>query len=131
MIDLLQAAQDAVYDALAGSVPAELATVRQHVRENTQPPLVIIGALDSVPESKGGELELVTVEIQSIYRGGDRGELLRIAGAVRAALDGCSITADGASFSTPSWTRTSVSDAASDGVTYAAISTFEFYAEPA
>jgi hypothetical protein len=131
-IDLMQATQDGFYAALKAGIPANVANVRQHVKENTPPPLVIVGTIESDNEApKGDQLERLTVEIQSIYRGADRAVLLGIMHRVRLALDDKTIAADGVQFDTPKFLHATASDAADDGVTYAGISFFEVFAEPA
>lgn len=130
MIDLLQATQDAFYAALVAGVPSERAKVLVHVKQDTTPPMVIIGAMTSENEANDGQIERIEVEIQTIYRGGDRGELLAIMHLVRAALDGVTISATGVYFGKPRYLGASASDVGPDGVTYAGISSFEVYTEP-
>lgn len=130
MIDLMSAAQSAVFAALSAGVSA--APVRDHVKQDTQPPFVKIGAIETDNEGdKHDQRELLSVEIHTIYRGADRTALLAIMHEVREALDDVEIAAAGASFETPNFVSSAASDAGPDGVTYAGISIFEFYAEPA
>lgn len=131
-IDLIQPTQDAVFAALAAAVMPHGAIVRQHVKQGQEPPFVKIGQIDTDNVgSKGEQGERLTVEVQTIFRGEARGPLLDIMGTVRAALDDQPLAAEGVSFSTPIFLGATASDAGSDGVTYAGISNFEIYAEPA
>lgn len=131
MIDLMRATQDAFFEALSAAVPPTLATVRQHVKQDTRPPLVIIGTIESDNEGSGEQTEHLYVEVQSIYRGGDRAELLAIMHAVRVALDGKPLAATDAELTAPRFVGAVASDAGSDGVTYAGISNFELWATAA
>lgn len=131
-IDLLQPTQDAVFVALAAATMPHSAIVRQHVKQGQEPPFVKVGQIDTENVGgKGEQAERITVEVQTIFRGEARGPLLDIMGAVRAALDGQVITAGGVNFSTPTFLGATASDAGPDGVTYAGISHFEIFAEPA
>jgi hypothetical protein len=126
----MSAAQGAAFAALTSGVSQ--AAVHDHVKQDTQPPFVKIGAIESASDGgKGEQLELITIEVHSIYRGADRTELLAIMHEVRQALDDQAISAPGASFQRPKFVRAAVSDAGPDGATYAGISIFEFHAEPA
>lgn len=133
MIDLMSATRGAVYRALAAAVPGDLAPVYDDVPQNTPPPFVKIGSIDSENASaKGDQVELLTVEVVAVYRGEDRGVLLAMMHAARAALDRQPITADGVAFEPPRFVVGSASDASQqDGVTYAGVLNFELYAEPA
>lgn len=132
MIDLLTATQDAVFGALKNAIDPGIAAVFQHIPQDTQPPWVMVGAIDS--ENAGGKFEQeekLTIEVQSVFRGAGRAPLLAIMHAVRVALDDQQLAGDSVTFSTVSWLSASVSDVAGDGVTYAGVSNFEVYAEPA
>lgn len=131
MIDLMRATQDGVFVALDTNIASALAKVRQHVQQDTEPPLVIVGAIDSENDGRSEQRERMSVEVQSIYRGGDRGELLAIMHAVRVALDWRTMIATGAVFTPCRFVGASVSDVGPDGVTYAGISNFEVWAEAA
>lgn len=131
-VDLMQAAQAAVFGALKAGVDPSLSPVFQHVPENTQPPMIIVGAIDSENDgSKGEQVERMTIEVQAIFRGAKRSQLLAMLHAVRRALALNPLAADGVEFSEPHWLGASASEAASDGVTYAGIAHFEVFAEPA
>lgn len=131
MIDLMQAVQDAFFATLAAAVPDERSRVLVHVPQDTKPPFTRIGAIASDNEAdKGDQLERFEVEVQSIYRGGDRGELLSVMHLVRAALDDVPLSAEGVEFGNPRFLGAAVSDATADGITYAGVMNFEVYAEP-
>jgi hypothetical protein len=130
MIDLLSPLQAAIFAALEAGV--ELAAVHDTVKQDTAPPFVLIGSIDGTNAgAREEQLEDFEVEIHSIYRGADRTQLMAIMNEVRTALDGVSISANGASFWTPEYVSQAVSTAGPDGVTYAGISVFKVTAEPA
>jgi hypothetical protein len=132
IIDLLTPSQDAVIARLKAGVPPDLGTVHQHVSQDTKPPFVMVGAIDSSNEGgKGSQTELISVELHYVFRGSTRAPLLALMQAGRASLEGQELAAPGVAFETPNWIGSTVSTAGPDGVTYAGISTFEFYAEPA
>lgn len=132
IVDLITPTQDAVIAKLKAGVPAELGSVHQHVKQDTQPPFVMVGSIDASNEgSKGAQAEGMTVELHFVTRGPSRAPLLALMGAARAALEGEQLNIEGVSFETPNWLGSTVSNAGPDGVTYAGISTFEFIAEPA
>ena len=129
MIDLMSATQEGVYGPLKAAV--SLAAVHDHVKQGTQPPFVQLGSIDSSNEgTKHEQRELISFEVHTIYRGADRRELLAIMHEVRQ-LDGVVPEVDGVSYSAIEFVNQVASNAGSDGVTYAGISTFEIYAEPA
>lgn len=131
-IDLMTIVQDALFAAMSEHIPAMFGGAHQHVLQDTKPPLNIIGAMDLSNEGgKDEQFERFQAEIQSIYRGADRRELLRQMHAVRLALDGRALNAQGASLRAPAFLDASVSDVGPDGQTYVGISNFEIYAEPA
>lgn len=132
VIDMITPAQDAVIARLKDGVPPELGSVHQHVTQDTKPPFVMIGAIDTSNEgSKGNQNELVMVDLHFVFRGSTRAPLIALMQAARAALEGQPLVGEGVDFETPNWTGSSVSNAGPDGVTYAGISTYEFHAEPA
>jgi hypothetical protein len=133
MIDLLQAAQTAVYQQLAAADGlTALCAVYDHVPQNTQPPMTIVGDLDSENAGgKGEQYEELIVEIVAVYRGSARGPLLDIMHQQRIALDGQSIEHAGVTFGQPEFLGAKTNGPASDGVTYAGISHFRICAEPA
>src|SRR4051794_12165799 len=100
MIDLMMPTQAAVFKALEAGVT--LAPVYDHVKPGTEPNFVKIGAIDGTNQSAREEQrEEFEVEVHSIYRGADRGELMGIMHEVRVALDGVEIEAEGVDFWTP------------------------------
>uniref|UniRef100_UPI0035C96816 hypothetical protein n=1 Tax=uncultured Sphingomonas sp. TaxID=158754 RepID=UPI0035C96816 len=132
VIDLLEPSQDAVFVALAAAVPADLAKVFVVVPQDTAPNFIQIGALDSEPDTEIAEqLEKITVEVQYIYRGQDRSQLLRMMQAGRAAIDRKILPPqDGAEFGMAKCAGSSASTATGDGVTFAGIQNFVFWAQP-
>jgi hypothetical protein len=136
MLDLVQAAQDAVFatlKALEGQngLPAGWGAF-QHVPQDREPPFSMIGMIASTnDDSRGEQTELIAVELQHVYRGAGRAPLLDMMHAARAALDNQPLATSEALFEAPRFQRAEVSDALADGVTYVGIQTFEFYAEPA
>jgi len=132
IVDLLTASQDAVITRLMAGVPSELGTVHQHVKQDTPPPFVMVGAIDSSNEGgKGSQSETISVDLHFVFRGPTRAPLMALMHAARVALDGQELSAPGIAFETPNFVASTVSNAGPDGVTYAGISTFEFIAEPA
>lgn len=130
LIDLMAPTQAAFFTALEAGVTR--AAVYDHVKQGTQPNFVKIGVIHGTNEgAREEQLEQFEVEVHTVYRGGDRSELMAIMHEVRVSLDGVPISADGVSFWTPQFLNQSISDAASDGVTYVGISTFSVTAEPA
>lgn len=137
MIDLLQAAQDAAFAALK---PIEALTglpdglkVFQHVPENTEPPMIVLGQITSDDASaKGDQVEEITLEVQYVYRGAGRAPLLSMMHAGRCALDRQEVSIDGsgALFEYPRWISGEAGDALADGVTYVGLQIFKFHAWP-
>ena len=131
MIDLMSAARGAVYAALAATVDPALAAVFDDVPQGTQPPFLKVGAIDSESRAtKGEQLERLTVEVIAVHRGEDRGVLLAMMHAARAALDGQAVTAPDAALRPPRFESASASDVGPDGVTYAGLITFTIDAQP-
>lgn len=137
VVDLIQATQDAVFAALDAQVDPSIAPVLQHAPQGTQPPFIKIGAIDTDSQGgKGEQLEKLTVEIHSVFRGEERGPLLTMMHAARLALDSLSasvrLSADGVDFGPMSFVSATAGDASViDGLTYAGVSLFEVFAEPA
>lgn len=133
MIDLLTAAQTAVFAALSARTElTALSPVHQHVPQDTEPPLTIVGKIDS--EAIGGkyqQLEDITIEVVAVHRGAGRAALLAIMHQQREALDGQAIAASGAEFDTVEFVAASADGPADDGLTYAGISIFKVKAQPA
>lgn len=135
-IDLLQGAQDAVFAALKPieqdrALPAGLG-VYQHLPEDVQPPIVMIGQIGSESaDEHGDQVELISIEIQYVYRGPSRAPLLAMMHAGRRALDNQDIAAPGIAFERPRYQRQEAGDALADGITYVGLQYFEFTAEPA
>lgn len=132
IIDLWQAARDAVFDALNAVITPSVALVRQSVDENTPLPVILIGDMDGEGVGgKGERSDKLTLDVQVTYRGPDRSGLLAIMAQVRNALDDQEIEAAGANFpTTPTW-RTGSTTVAADGVTRFGIHQYEIIVEPA
>lgn len=132
MIDFLSAAQLAVINALKAGVAPALARVFDVVPQGIEPNFVKLGeiALEQLG-TKDEPRVRIELEVHSIYRGKDRGVLLQMMHAAHESLDGQPIAAAGIDFTWPELLAAAASDAGPDGVTYAGISTFEFFAEPA
>ena len=136
MNDLLEPAQDALFGALVAlEGNAELPDglqVFQHVPEDTQPPMIVVGQLSSEnAEDKGELIEEITAEIHFVYRGSSRALLLAMMRAGRGVLQNAAIEAAGAIFERPRWVAAEASNALADGVTYVGLQVFKFYAQPA
>lgn len=136
MNDLLEPAQDALFGALVAlEGNAELPDglqVFQHVPEDTQPPMIVVGQLSSEnAEDKGELIEEITAEIHYVYRGSSRALLLAMMRAGRGVLQNAAIEAAGAIFERPRWVAAEASNALADGVTYVGLQVFKFYAQPA
>jgi hypothetical protein len=130
-VDMLTATQDALIAALQQRLPPEQQGLARHtLMEGTAPPFHLIGDLDAENiGSKGEQLELLTADIYTVYRGTDRRELLGLMHPVRLALDDQKLVVDGIAFRTR-WAGASASRASSDGVTFAGVTQIEIYAEP-
>jgi hypothetical protein len=131
-IDLVEIARGAVFVAIDAGLADTGATAFDHVSQDTDPPFVKLGDIEWVNE--GGKDDLVlklSIDVVTIYRGGDRAELLAIMHANFLALHGATLSADDVELSPPELLGGSASGPASDGVTYAGLQTFELYAEPA
>ena len=136
MIDLMEAVQTAVFEALSNRQELTARSqVTQHVKQDmlAAGPITRIGKVESAPAGgKGGQqLEEVSVDVETIYRGMSQAEVLAIMHQQRLALDGQDLSADGAVLDTPEWAGGMVDGPAADGVTYVGIQTFTVVAQPA
>jgi hypothetical protein len=131
MNDIPQAVQDAFFDALNDVSLTNLSPVVQHVLENTQPPLVVIGDINTSPfGGKDGGLDKVEVDVLSYFRGPNRKGLNEIQAAVRGRLDDQTIAATGYELSRPVLVS-SDTELLEDGETYVGTQHFELFAQPA
>lgn len=134
--ELLEAAQDALFAALkpleaVAGLPTGLA-VFQHIPEDTQPPMVMIGHLASdAGDEKGDTLEQITAEVHYVYRGPGRAPLLAMMREGRRLLRDQQLASGDAQFEAPRWLKSEAGDALADGVTYVGLQIFQFYACPA
>jgi hypothetical protein len=126
------ATQEAVFDALSAAIVMPLAAVYQHVPENTQPPVVIIGELTAGQEGgKGDDFERHTLEIVTIFRGPGRKGLYEIMQLVKATLHQQQLASpSGSLLSRPHLTSAS-DELLEDGLSYYGRQTFELFAQPA
>ena len=134
MIDLMTAARDAFWSVMKEGVSPDLCQVLDDTPQGTQPPFLKVGTIDSEGESgKGDQLERLTVEVIAVYRGTDRGDLLAMMHAARAAIEGNrGLSSDTAHLSAPIFLKASASDASQqDGVTFVGLLNFETWAEAA
>lgn len=132
-VDLIEPTQTAVFNALNGFAGlTALSGVFQHVPQDTEPPMTIVGDIEATPiGGKGEQVEQISVEVVTIYRGAGRARLLAIMHQQRLALEGQEVAHVGIAFDTPEWTGAGINGPAADGVTYAGIQTFTIIAEPA
>ena len=99
MIDLMEAVQTAVFEALSNRQELTARSqVTQHVKQDmlAAGPITRIGKVESAPAGgKGGQqLEEVSVDVETIYRGMSQAEVLAIMHQQRLALDGQDLSAD-------------------------------------
>ena len=132
-IDLLTPTQLAFVQALRAAIPAAEADVRHTMKQDAQPPFVLVGNIDSEPAGNvGDQLELLSVEIQTVYRGTDRAKLLALMHKARSACDEIALPEqDGVEFGLPRWVSSAASSTPPDGVTFAGIINFEVHVQPA
>ena len=131
--ELVAAVRLAVGAALEAGVAPDLAAIYDDVPQGAKPPFVKIGSLDADPEDdKDEDLYVLTVELIHVYQGRDRGVLLAMMAASERAMRAGALAARGANLGRPRFLRSSASDASPvDGVTYAGVSNFSIFAEPA
>lgn len=104
IIDLIEPTQDAVFAALSAALSDGTIKVVENAEEGLQPPYVKLGEIESANEGgKGEQLEKLTVDVHYVFRGGERGPLLRMMAKGRAALDDQELMADGIQFGAPTW----------------------------
>lgn len=131
MIDLMQAVQTAVFELLDGA-SGVADPVFQHVLENTDPPMHIIGNIETDNIGTMSEQhEEVSLEIVTVYRGPGRALLLEKMHRVRAVLDGAALSHAGVIFPQCRFLGGTADGPATDGITYAGIGIYKILAEPA
>jgi hypothetical protein len=133
MADLKLAAQTAIVAKLSATAAVtNLAPVYQHVPDDTQPPVVVIGDISAAPVGgKGGALDLLDVEIITMVRAPGREHLTPLRNAVRDALDEQALpTQAGVALSVPVFAgdEDTIED---DGNTYIGTQRFSLYVQPA
>lgn len=130
MIDLAAAVQTAVFAALDVPAVTNLASLHQHVPENSVPPLVIVDDISLAPiGGKDGGLDRATVTIVTVMRKPKRAVLYALQSAVRSALEYRTIAATGALFSQPEQTGQDTA-LLEDGETYQGTQTFDIIVQP-
>ncbi|MEZ0495402.1 DUF3168 domain-containing protein [Sphingomonas sp. IW22] len=128
-INLIEGARSAIYVRLEQMVGGP---VFDHLPQDTQPPFRKIGEIEwQASDAKFDDTIRVTIEVITLYRGEDRAELVAMVGANRAALHDQSIEDGGVVIQQLAEVAGQISDAASDGVTHAAVQHFEMEVEPA
>lgn len=131
-IDMLTAGQDAIVELLRKRLPEDQqGLARASLLEDAKPPFHLVGDIDT--ENTGGkheQAERISADIHTVYRGSDRRELLAMMHAVRLATDDVAIQVGEVQYRV-FWLTAAASTAASDGVTFAGLTTIELYAEPA
>lgn len=128
-VHLIERARAAVYVRLEAAVGGP---VFDHLPQDTQPPFRKIGEIEwTSGDAKFDGTIHVTVELITLYRGEDRAELVAMVGANREALHDQVIEEGGIVVQEIAEVAGQISDAAADGVTYAAIQHFEMEVEPA
>lgn len=140
-VDILQAAQDALFAAIKPlenylTLPVGL-SVYQHVPilgpNDKLPPMVIIGMMKSDDASpKGAQFETISAELDFIYRGDARHRLLAMMHAARAALvaQEISLPGSGVLFEYPRFISAVADKVMPDGVTYLGVLQVEFMGWP-
>ncbi|CAN5368612.1 hypothetical protein BH10PSE14_BH10PSE14_04370 [soil metagenome] len=134
IVDLIEPAQEAVFAALDASAALRaIGDVFVNVPINNKGSFALIGNIENEQDPELAEqFERITVEVQYIYRGDDRRVLLRMMAAGREAVDHQRLAAPaGIAFGEARFLKGGISPAAADGVTYAGIQNFAFYAQPA
>ena len=132
MPDLTTATQDAVFDVLDSPAMTALAKVFQHVPENTQPPIVVVGDITVEPVGgKDGGLDRMTISVVTLYRGPKRARLYQMQAKVRDLLEGQALPPQvGVALSAPEFVS-SDDEILEDGITYLGTQRFALFAQPA
>ncbi|WP_294292703.1 hypothetical protein [uncultured Sphingomonas sp.] len=134
LADLVEAARGAVFRALeAAHTAANTATpVCDHLLQDVRRRFVKVDDLDWTNEGSKSEPALrITVDVVTVYQGGDRAELIALMGVNDDALHDVTLVADGVIFAPAELIAGSATGAASDGKTYAGAQTYEIFAEAA
>lgn len=132
MTRVRQDIQDAVYALLNHASVTDIAPVYQHVPDNTDPPVVIIGTitLEGDGAKSGAPLDRATIEIITLTREPAREALHELMAAVRDRLEGAELTAPDSILS-PLEFQADDDDLLDDGVTYVGTQRFALWAQPA
>ena len=130
MIDLSAAVQDGFFALLNVPEVTGIAPVFQHVPDDRQPPIVIIGDMAAEPiGGKDGGMDRFTVEVITVRREPRRAALFALMAAVRRAVAGEPVPAPpGVAISRPLFEGQD-DDLAEDGVTYLGTQRFSVIAQ--
>jgi hypothetical protein len=134
LVDLITPTRQAFFLALKAALTDAQVLDSPPQQSGFSPPVVVVGAIESENAgAKGEQLELMTVEVHILYRGGARDVLIDLAHRARIALHDQPIgdLVDDAGLHPPVWLNTAISSLPSDGVTFVALLTFSIDAEPA
>lgn len=132
MVDLVEASRGALFDAIAAGLVGSGFVARDHVKQDSDPRFVQIGDIEWTNEGGKDDVTLRLIfDVVTVYRGADRAELLAVMHRNFLALHGVELEADGVVLRAAELIGGSASNAASDGVTYAGLQSFEICVEPA
>jgi len=133
MLDLMDAAVTAVFRKLSQRAElTALTPVAEHVTQDSPWPMTRIGGAESVPiGGKSAQLEEISVQVDTLYRGESPAEARAIMHQQRLALEGQAIEHQGVEFDRPEWAGAVIDGPAKDGLTYVGVQTFIIKAEPA
>lgn len=127
MTNVPQVVQTAFFNKLNVSAITTLAPLVQHILEDTEPPLFVIGDISTEPMGgKDGGLDRVTIEIWTYSRKPNRTELYTMQNAVRTLLDGISLSTSGLSDPIEVANESEMLD---DGQTYVGTQRYELFAQ--
>lgn len=123
---------EAAYTLLNVASVTDLATVYQHVPEDTPPPAAIIGQIGLEPiGGKAGGLYLATIPVHCIYRGTKGTEAAAIMDAVEDRFLSATLSAAGLEPVQSHTVRRDEPIQGEDGVTYEGTVTAEAIVQPA
>lgn len=130
MIDSKLAAQVGIFTALNVAELNSLARVFQHVPDDREPPLTIVGEMTARPiGGKGSQFDEIEFEVLTAFRANGR-EFMRPAMAkARELLEGQPLSAPGAAISPPEFLSDD-DELLEDGVTYLGTQRFKLTVQP-
>ena len=130
-MDLKLAAQKGIFAAL--NVPAlnALAKVFQHVPDEREPPMTILGDMTATPiGGKGGGFDRIEFEVLTVVRRPGREFLRPPMALARELLEGKPLVAEGAVISPPEFLSDD-DEILEDGITYLGTQRFQVFVQPA